>query len=283
MEILRSVHDLRQAVSKWRHEGRTIGLVPTMGAVHAGHLALVTLAGVHCERTISSIFVNPTQFAANEDIARYPRDEAGDAAKLEGIGCHLLFAPIPAEMYPKGFATSIQIGGVTEPLEGVARPGHFAGVATVVAKLLLQSRPDVAVFGEKDYQQLLVVRKLVHDLNIPVEIVAGETTREADGLAMSSRNVYLAPAERMKAAQLNVILRAAVAALEGGAEIAAEEAKATDALRAAGFGPIDYVAVRDARDLSALPGARVDRPARILAAAKLGATRLIDNFAVRPR
>lgn len=283
MEILRTVHDLRQAVSKWRHPARTIGLVPTMGALHEGHLSLVRLAGVHCEQVIATIFVNPTQFAAHEDLARYPRDEAGDAAKLESAGCHLLFAPDVAEMYPAGFATSIAIGGVTEPLEGAARPGHFAGVATIVAKLLLQARPDVAVFGEKDYQQLLVIKKLVHDLNIPVEIVPGETTREADGLAMSSRNRYLSATERTQAAQLNVVLRAAVTALEAGATIADEEAKAKDALRAAGFGQIDYVAVRDAHDLSTLPGPRVDRPARILAAAKLGATRLIDNFAITPR
>jgi pantoate--beta-alanine ligase len=283
MEILRSVHDLRQAVSRWRHEGRTVGLVPTMGALHAGHLSLVRLAGVHCERTIVSLFVNPTQFAPGEDLSRYPRDEAGDAVKLADAGCHLMFAPPATEMYPPGFATSVAVGGVSEALEGAARPGHFAGVATVVAKLLLQARADVAVFGEKDYQQLLVIRKLVHDLNIPVEIVAGETVREADGLAMSSRNAYLAPGDRAKAAQLNVILRAGVAALEGGAGIADEAGKAIEALRAAGFGPIDYVAVRDARDLAVLPGDRVDRPARILAAAKLGGTRLIDNFAVRPR
>jgi pantoate--beta-alanine ligase len=283
MEILRTVHDLRQAVSKWRHPARTIGLVPTMGALHEGHLSLVRLAGVHCERVIATIFVNPTQFAASEDLSHYPRDEAGDAAKLESAGCHLLFAPDTSEMYPRRFATSITVGGVTEALEGAARPGHFAGVATIVAKLLLQARPDVAVFGEKDYQQLLVIKKLVHDLNIPVEIVAGETTREADGLAMSSRNAYLSAPDRAKAAQLSAVLRAGVAALEAGAAIADEEAKAADALRTAGFGPIDYVAVRDAHDLSALPGPHVDRPARILAAAKLGATRLIDNFAITPR
>jgi pantoate--beta-alanine ligase len=283
MEILRTVHDLRQAVSKWRHPARTIGLVPTMGALHDGHLSLVRLAGEHCERVIATLFVNPTQFAAHEDLSRYPRDEAGDAAKLESAGCHLLFAPDANEMYPAGFATTIQIGGVTAPLEGVARPGHFGGVTTVVAKLLLQARPDVAVFGEKDYQQLLVIKKLVHDLNIPVEIVAGATLREADGLAMSSRNAYLSASERATAAKLSAVLRDAVTALQAGAPIAAEAAQAAEALRVAGFGPIDYVAVRDAHDLSALPGPNVDRPARILAAAKLGATRLIDNFAIKTR
>jgi pantoate--beta-alanine ligase len=282
MQILRTVHDLRKQVSAWRHEGRTIAMVPTMGALHEGHLSLVQLANVHCERVFASIFVNPTQFAAHEDLSRYPRDEAGDAAKLAAAGCHLLFAPSVEEMYPAGFATTVTVEGVTAPLEGVARPGHFAGVATIVAKLLLQGRPDVAVFGEKDYQQLLLIKKLVHDLNIPVEIVAGATLREADGLAMSSRNAYLSPSERAAAAQLNVILRTAVAELEAGGKIFETESKAFDALLGAGFGPVDYVALRDARDLSALPGERVDRPARLLVAAFLGKTRLLDNVLCSP-
>jgi pantoate--beta-alanine ligase len=282
LDIVRSVHDLRAAVSRWRHEGLTIGFAPTMGAVHDGHLNLVRLAKDHCERAVASIFVNPTQFAPTDDLSRYPRDEAGDAAKLTAAGCDLLFAPTVDEMYPTGFDTTITVGAVSVPLEGVARPGHFAGVATIVAKLLLQCRPDVAVFGEKDYQQLLVIRKLVHDLNIPVEIIAGQTTREADGLALSSRNVYLSPEERAIAGKLNVILRDAVATLESGAKIFETESRAFDALLEAGFGPIDYVALRDARDLSELPGECVDRAARLLVAARLGKTRLIDNFAVRP-
>jgi pantoate--beta-alanine ligase len=281
LDIVRSVHDLRAVVSRWRHDGLTIGFAPTMGYVHEGHLNLVRLAKTHCERAVASIFVNPTQFAPNEDFSRYPRDEAGDAAKLTAAGCDLLFAPTVEEMYPTGFDTTISVSGVSEPLEGQARPGHFAGVATIVAKLLLQCRPDVAVFGEKDYQQLQVIRKLVHDLNIPVEIIAGPTTREPDGLALSSRNVYLSPAERAIAGKLNVILRDAVAALEGGAKIFAVETKAYSDLQTIGFGPIDYVALRDARDLSKLPGETVDRPARLLTAARLGKTRLIDNFAVR--
>jgi pantoate--beta-alanine ligase len=252
-----------------------------MGALHAGHLSLVALAGEHTERVIASIFVNPTQFAAHEDFGKYPRDEAGDVAKLESAGCDALYAPGVEEIYPAGFSTKIVIDGVTAPLEGEARPGHFAGVATIVAKLFAQVRPDVAVFGEKDYQQLLVVRKLVHDLNIPVEILAAATLREADGLAMSSRNTYLSPAERAVAGKLNVILRDAVAALESGAKIFETESKTFDALLTAGFGPIDYVALRDAHNLSALPHERVDREARLLVAAFLGKTRLIDNFAVR--
>lgn len=280
MEILRTVHDLRGAISRWRHEGRTIGLVPTMGALHEGHLSLVRLAQTRCDRTVTSIFVNPTQFAPTEDLARYPRDEAGDAAKLASAGCDLIFAPTVDEMYPAGFNATITIGGVSAPLEGEARPGHFAGVATVVAKLLLQCRPDVAVFGEKDFQQLLVIRKLVHDLNIPVEIMPAPIVREADGLAMSSRNTYLSAEERAIAGKLNVILREAVAALEAGAKIFETESKAYDALLNAGFGPIDYVALRDARDLSELSGERVGREARLLVAARLGKTRLIDNFAV---
>jgi pantoate--beta-alanine ligase len=281
MEILRTVHDLRRRVQAWRDEHRDVGLVPTMGALHEGHLSLVDLAKNRADRVVTSIFVNPTQFAAHEDLGKYPRDEAGDAAKLEDAGCDLLFAPSAAEMYPQGFATKIVIGGVTAPLEGQARPGHFAGVATIVAKLFQQVQPDVAVFGEKDYQQLLVVRKLVCDLDFPVEILTGPTVREADGLALSSRNAYLSPAERAIAGKLNVILREAVSALESGAKIFETESKTFDALLSAGFGPIDYVALRDANDLSALPNVRVDREARLLAAAFLGKTRLIDNFAVR--
>jgi pantoate--beta-alanine ligase len=252
-----------------------------MGALHEGHLSLVHLARSRADKVVASVFVNPTQFAAHEDLGKYPRDETGDAAKLQAAGCDLLFAPGVEEMYPRGFATSITIEGVTAPLEGEARPGHFAGVATVVAKLFQQVQPDVAAFGEKDYQQLLVIRKLVRDLDMPVEILAGPTLREEDGLARSSRNAYLSPAERAIAGKLNVIMREAVAALEGGAKIFETESKAFDALLNAGFGPIDYVALRDAHDLSPLAGEKVDREARLLVAALLGKTRLIDNFAVR--
>lgn len=280
MEIVRTIPALRARIAAWRADHDEIGLVPTMGALHDGHLSLVDLARARANRVVASIFVNPTQFAAHEDLGKYPRDEAGDAAKLERAGCDLLFAPGAAEMYPAGFATKIVIEGVTAPLEGVARPGHFSGVATIVAKLFQQVQPDVAAFGEKDYQQLLLIRKLVRDLDMPIEIIAGATVREADGLALSSRNAYLSPAERAIATQLNVIMRAAVAELEAGAKIFETESKAFDALLGAGFGPIDYVALRDAHDLSELPADRVDRPARLLVAAFLGKTRLIDNFSV---
>ncbi|HWA23396.1 MAG TPA: pantoate--beta-alanine ligase, partial [Caulobacterales bacterium] len=229
MEILRTVHDLRRRVQTWRDEHHDVGLVPTMGALHTGHLSLLGLAKTRADRVVTSVFVNPMQFAAHEDLGTYPRDEAGDAAKLEAAGCDLLFAPSAAEMYPQGFATKIIVEGVTAPLEGQARPGHFAGVATIVAKLFQQVQPDVAAFGEKDYQQLLVIRRLVRDLDFPVEILAGPIVREADGLALSSRNAYLSPAERAIAGKLNVILREAVSALESGAKIFETESKTFDA------------------------------------------------------
>jgi pantoate--beta-alanine ligase len=283
-EIVRSVDALRVRVSAWRAAGLRIGFVPTMGALHEGHLSLVRLVKGHCDVAVASIFVNPTQFAPHEDLDRYPRDEAGDIAKLASAGCDLVYAPTTGEMYPAGFATAVSVSGVSAALEGAARPQFFAGVATVVAKLLLQCLPDAAAFGEKDFQQLLVIRRLVRDLDIPVEVIAGPTVRETDGLALSSRNAYLRGPERTSAARLNQILRDAVADLARGAAVSAVEASATAALIAAGFGPVDYVAVRCASDLSHLPGdALGPRPARILAAAWLGKTRLIDNFHVAPR
>jgi pantoate--beta-alanine ligase len=281
--ILRTVHDLRAEIALWRRAGMTIGLVPTMGALHEGHLSLVRLAKERAERVAASIFVNPKQFAAHEDLNLYPRDEAGDAAKLAAAGCDLIYAPDAAAMYPPGFSTAVTVGGVSAPLEGESRPHFFGGVATIVTKLLMQALPDLAAFGEKDYQQLLVIRKLAHDLNIPVQIVAGPTVREADGLAMSSRNAYLSPPERAVAGKLNVVLREAVAALEAGGKIFETESKAYDTLLGIGFGPIDYVAVRDANDLTPLATERLEKPARLLAAAWLGKTRLIDNFPIRPR
>jgi pantoate--beta-alanine ligase len=280
LPIVRDATALRAAIAGWRGAGLRIGLVPTMGALHEGHLSLVRLARRRAERVIATLFVNPLQFAAHEDLSRYPRDEAGDAEKLAGAGCDLLYAPALAAMYPPGFATSVTVAGVSEPLEGEIRPLFFGGVATVVAKLFMQTPADVAVFGEKDYQQLLVIRRLVGDLDIAIEIVAGETVREADGLAMSSRNAYLAPDERATAGKLNVFLRDAVAQLRAGDAIAAAEAACAARLAEAGFKPIDYVAVRDAETLA--PLVTLDRPARLLAAAWVGKTRLIDNFPVRP-
>ena len=280
--VARTVADLRLTVAGWRREGLAVGFVPTMGALHEGHVSLVRLALSRTDRVVASVFVNPTQFGPNEDLAAYPRDEAGDAARLADAGCHLLFAPAVAEMYPPGAATVVTVSGVSEPLDGRARPGHFAGVATVVAKLLNQVRPDVAVFGEKDYQQLQVIRRMAADLDLGVEILGGPTARAEDGLALSSRHADPTEAERRRAPELAAALAEAVGSLSAGAAIAEVEARAVGRLQAAGFGPVDYVEVRDAADLSRLgPGpVAAGRPARILAAARLGRARLIDNMAV---
>jgi pantoate--beta-alanine ligase len=280
LPIVRTVTDLRAQVRAWKAEGRRIGFVPTMGALHEGHLSLLRLAGQHADRVVASVFVNPTQFGPNEDFDAYPRDEARDAALLEGAGCSLLYAPAVAEMYPTGASTTVTVAGVSEPLDGAARPGHFAGVATVVTKLLLQSAPDLAVFGEKDYQQLQVIRRLVRDLDIPVEILAAPIVRAEDGLALSSRNAYLTPAERQAAPALSRALAGVVERLRGGARVDDAEAEAVATLETAGFGRIDYVEVRGAEDLARLGPAAVTGPARVLGAAVLGRTRLIDNMAV---
>jgi pantoate--beta-alanine ligase len=277
--IVRNVEALRAAVRAWREAGERVGLVPTMGALHEGHLSLVRLARERADHVIASVFVNPTQFAPTEDLDRYPRQEARDAELLAGAGCDLLFAPGPQVMYPPGFCTAISVAGVSDDLEGRFRPQMFGGVATVVAKLLIQAEPHVAVFGEKDYQQVLVIRRLARDLDLPVEIVSGVTVREADGLAMSSRNAYLTPEQRQVAGQLNRILAEAARRARSGARVADIEAGAATEILAAGFDAIDYVEVRGADDLA--PFAQVaDGPARVLAAVRLGGTRLIDNLAV---
>ena len=278
LPVVRTVKALRAAVAAWRAEGLRVALVPTMGYLHAGHLSLVALGKARAERVVASLFVNPTQFAPSEDFEAYPRDEARDAALLAGTGCDLLYAPTAAEMYPAGFATTVTVAGVSATMEGAARPIHFAGVATVVAKLLNQAEPDVAIFGQKDYQQLAVIRRLARDLDLPVEIVGGETVREPDGLAMSSRNVYLSAHERARAPALNAALRKAAEALRAGASVADVEAAGLAALQAASFAPVDYFEVRDPDDLSRLGPGPIDRPARILAAARLGKARLIDNW-----
>jgi pantoate--beta-alanine ligase len=282
LPIVRTVAELRQRVRGWRAQGHGLGLVPTMGALHEGHLSLVRRARQDAARVLASVFVNPSQFAPGEDFERYPRDEAGDAALLASAGCDLLYAPGVGEIYPPGFSTSVTVAGVSEPLDGIARPTHFAGVATVVAKLLIQAEPDLAVFGEKDYQQLQVIRRLVRDLDLPVRIIGAPTVRDADGLALSSRNAYLSEAQRRIAAQLNVILGQAAEALAQGAAVAPTEARAVQALLDAGFEGVDYVEVRGAEDLRRLGPGPVDGPARLLAAARLGKTRLIDNMAVGP-
>jgi pantoate--beta-alanine ligase len=275
--LVRTVNDLRRSLARPRQARERIALVPTMGALHEGHLSLVALAKSRAGRVVASIFINPLQFGPREDLNRYPRDEAGDLAKLEGAGADLVFAPATAEMYPDGFSTRVSVGDLTEDLCGANRPNHFDGVATVVTKLLVQCGPDIAVFGEKDYQQLLVIKRLVRDLNLPVEILGGPIVREEDGLALSSRNAYLSPAERKTAPLLYQTVFAVAADLSKGrgADDAAEAGRFK--LEAKGF-RVDYVAVRDPETLKPLSGP-VTR-ARVLAAAYLGRTRLIDNVAV---
>lgn len=278
LPVVRDVAALRNDIGAWRKAGLRVGLVPTMGALHEGHLSLVRAAKEKCDRVVATLFVNPRQFAPHEDFERYPRDEAGDAEMLAGAGCDLLYAPDRAVMYPEGFATNVIVSDVSTPLEGEFRPHFFGGVATVVTKLLLQALPDAAFFGEKDYQQLQVIQRMTRDLDIPVAIEGCATVREADGLAMSSRNAYLNADERRIAARLNQIMQDAIKAAHGGALIAAVEADAARHLMAAGFTSVDYIAIRDAETLA--PISDLARPARILAAAWLGKTRLIDNMAV---
>ncbi len=279
MQIVRDVAALRGALAGLR-AGGTIALVPTMGALHAGHMALVAEARRRADHVVASIFVNPLQFGANEDLDKYPRREAGDARMLEEAGCALLWAPAAGEMYPEGFATTIHVAGVSEGLCGAARPGHFDGVATVVAKLLGQVRPDVALFGEKDYQQLAVIRRLALDLDFGVDIVGVPIQRDADGLALSSRNSYLSDEERRAARALPRALGEAAQAILDGTPVAEAVERARDKLAAVGFAPVDYVELRDAVTLE--PMDRLDRRARLLAAAFLGRTRLIDNLPVEP-
>ncbi|ACL56022.1 pantoate--beta-alanine ligase [Methylobacterium nodulans] len=275
---LGDVPALRAQVRAWRAAGESVALVPTMGALHQGHLTLVRRARETCRRVVVSIFVNPTQFGPNEDFARYPRDPERDIALLGEAGADAAYLPDVGTMYPPGFATTVSVGGLTEVLCGPLRPGHFAGVATVVTKLLLQALPDRALFGEKDYQQLQLIRRFVHDLDIPVAIEGVPTVREADGLALSSRNQYLSAAERAVAPRLNAVLRRVAEAVRGGAETAPALAEGRATLEAAGFGPVQYLSVNDAESLAPLD--RVAGPARVLAAAYLGRTRLIDNVAV---
>lgn len=278
LPVIRDVSALRNKVTAWRKAGLRVGLVPTMGALHEGHLSLVRNAKAQTDRVITTLFVNPRQFAPHEDFERYPRDEAGDSAMLAGAGCDLLYAPERSAMYPEGFATNVIVSDVSTPLEGEFRPHFFGGVATVVTKLLLQALSDTAFFGEKDYQQLQVIKRMTRDLDIPVAIEGCATVRESDGLAMSSRNAYLSADERRIAARLNIIMRDAINAARGGLPIATAETEAALHVIAAGFKSVDYLTIRDAETLA--PITDLTRPARILAAAWLGKTRLIDNMAV---
>lgn len=280
LDPTRTLADLRRITAAWSLDGQRIGLVPTMGALHEGHLSLIRLAKTRADRVVASLFVNPTQFAPHEDFAAYPRDEKRDAALLAEAGCDLLYAPTVDAIYPSGFATTVSVAGLTDCLEGEFRPGHFAGVATVVAKLLIQAAPNVAVFGEKDFQQLQVIRRLTHDLDLPVEIIAAPIARDADGLALSSRNAYLSAEQRKIAPALCRILAETARVIAGGETIAASEEAGRAALLSAGFSDVDYLETRDPNTLDRLGPGRLDRSARLLCAAHLGRTRLLDNLAV---
>ena len=277
-EVIRSAAALREKVSAWKRSGMLVGVVPTMGALHDGHLSLARAARAQSDRVIVTIFVNPMQFNNPEDLKKYPRDEAHDLALLEAEGVDVLFAPGPEEVYPEGFATKVSVAGVSEPMEGAFRPGHFDGVATVVTKLFGMTQAGRAFFGEKDWQQVQVVERLVRDLNIPIRIVPCPTIREADGLAMSSRNVRLTAEERALAPALHGAMQGAAAAIRGGADVAAALEAARAAVLAAGFASVEYLDLRDAETLEVVT--TLDRPARLLAAAVLGEVRLIDNIAV---
>lgn len=283
LPAVRGPEALSDMLAPARAKGARIGFVPTMGGLHQGHLSLLELAKANADVTVASVFVNPTQFAPTEDFAAYPRREAEDAALLAAAGCDLLYAPTPAAMYPQGFATKVLLDGPAKGLESEARPHFFGGVATVVLKLLNQVRPQVAVFGEKDYQQLMVIRRMVADLDVGVEILAGPTLREPDGLAMSTRNQYLSPEARLVAGRLNRVLLDIAASLAGGGAWRNAEIHGAKALTAAGFTSVDYVAVRDAETLAPFKGEAIDRSARVLAAARIGGVRLIDNVAAEPR
>ncbi len=279
VKIVRRVKDLRRTVGGWRTASESIGLVPTMGALHEGHLGLVSLAKKKADRAVVSIFVNPAQFAAHEDLSRYPRDEAGDVKKLASAGADLVWSPGVDEMYPPGSATRIIPEGAALGLEGEFRPHHFGGVATVCCKLFNQVAPDFAVFGEKDYQQLCVIRQMVRDLDLAVKIIGMPTVREKDGLALSSRNAYLTPEEREIAPALSRTLRDVAKSMAGGATILAAVAAARAEVKRAGFGKIDYIEVRDAETLAPYETSS-GRAGRVIAAVWLGKTRLIDNVRV---
>lgn len=277
--IVRTVKALRATVQNWRATGDSVALVPTMGALHQGHQTLLKLARRKADRTVVSIFVNPTQFAPTEDLSRYPRDEAGDAKKIGLAGADLIWAPSASLMYPSGFATTVVPHGAALPLEGEFRPQHFAGVATVCTKLFSQVMPDVAIFGEKDYQQLCVIRQLVRDLDLPLKIAAAPTSRERDGLARSSRNAYLTPEQRAIAPALNRALKGIAAIAAKGGLINKAIEVATHDLLHAGFAKVDYLDVRDAETLQPFQP-KAGRRGRVLGAAWLGSTRLIDNIAI---
>ena len=276
MQTVRSSEELTRALAEMR--GDTLALVPTMGALHAGHLALVEEAKRRAGKVAATIFVNPTQFNDKGDLARYPRQEADDARKLADAGCELLWMPAVDDIYPQEFSTTIHVAGVSERWEGEARPGHFDGVATVVAKLLLLVLPDMALFGEKDFQQLAVIRRMAADLNLPVEIVGVPTVRDTDGLALSSRNALLSADERRRAIALPRALKTAQKAIRNGSDVAGVLQKAKQSLVDAGFLRIDYVALVDAITLEPIDAPQGEM--KLIAAAVIGSTRLIDNLPI---
>ena len=280
MQTVRDIEALHEALAGLRAGGGTIAFVPTMGALHAGHMALVAEARRRASHAVASIFINPTQFGPNEDLSTYPRREASDSRMLEAEGCALLWAPDAATMYPDGFGISVRAGTLGDTLDGAARPGHFDGVATVVSRLFEQVRPDLALFGEKDFQQVAVIRQMVRERDLPVEIVGVPTQRDSDGLALSSRNAYLSEEERLAARALPRALGEAAAAIQAGKPVAETLEAARDRLASAGFEPIDYVTLCDPETLA--PVTSIERPARLLVAARIGRTRLIDNVPVLP-
>ncbi len=280
--LARRVGELRIRVNCWRQEGLRVGFVPTMGALHKGHLALITRARMHADKVVASVFVNPTQFGPGEDYATYPRNEAQDTALLAAAGCHLAYLPAPDDIYPPGFATRVRVSGLTEVMCGATRPGHFDGVATIVTKLFHQCQPHIAVFGDKDYQQLLVIRRLVADLDMDIEILGQPTVRESDGLALSSRNAYLSPQERNIAPRLYATLQEMAHSLAAGKTVGETLDEGTQALTGLGF-RIDYLDIRDAQTLAPAPTTKPlasPESHRIFTAAWLGQTRLIDNVAI---
>lgn len=276
--ILRRVDALSRLVRGWKAAGELVGVVPTMGALHDGHLSLVRAARAECDRVVVTIFINPRQFNRPEDLASYPRDEDTDTAALEAFGVDAIFAPLPEEVYPPGFATAVSVAGVAEPLEGALRPGHFDGVATVVTKLFGMTQAERGYFGEKDWQQLQVIRRLVADLNLGVTVVACPTLREDSGLAMSSRNRQLSPEARAVAPGLYIAMREAAAAVAAGQTPTTALPEARTRVLKAGFERVEYIVLRDAETLADLTDP--SRPARLLAAAWLEGVRLIDNIAV---
>jgi len=280
-EILRTISELRARVRKWRAQGESVALVPTMGALHDGHLSLLRLGKAKADRVVISIFVNPTQFNQSSDLENYPRREAQDADLASSAGADIIFMPGVEEIYPPGHKTKVQVSELTDVLCGATRPGHFDGVALVVSKLLLQCLPDIAIFGEKDYQQLLIIKTLVKDLDIPVEIFGAPLIRDENDLALSSRNLRLTEGGKKAAYALPSQLKQACAAIEAGVDIQAVLEKTRQALKEAGFDNIDYLEVRDENELKLLE--HFDRPARIFVAAYLEGVRLIDNMPLTPK